>query len=98
MPYSQPLKVSSIPHFYFFVHRATVRLTSTAHPVPGNQEFCLAPSETWSIPKTLFVFVIHLNLAKPITKGFATWHQFDFHYFLTHENHVLHTVYKFKKI
>ncbi len=21
----------------------------------------------WSIPKTLFVFVIHLNLAKPIT-------------------------------
>jgi hypothetical protein len=24
----------------------TVRLTSTAHPVPGNQEFCLAPSET----------------------------------------------------
>jgi hypothetical protein len=25
---------------------STVRLTSTAHPVPGNQEFCLAPSET----------------------------------------------------
>jgi hypothetical protein len=25
---------------------ATQRLTSTAHPVPGNQEFSLAPSET----------------------------------------------------
>jgi hypothetical protein len=24
----------------------TVRLTSTGNPVPGNQEFCLAPSET----------------------------------------------------
>ncbi len=23
-----------------------VHLTPTAHPVPGNQEFCLAPSET----------------------------------------------------
>ena len=25
---------------------ATVRLTSTDNPVPGKQEFCLAPSET----------------------------------------------------
>jgi hypothetical protein len=24
----------------------TVHLTSTAHPVPGNRDFCLAPSET----------------------------------------------------
>jgi hypothetical protein len=24
----------------------TVRLTSTGNPVPGNQDFCLAPNET----------------------------------------------------
>jgi hypothetical protein len=31
-----------------------------------------------SNPKINFVFVIHLNLAKPVTKGFVIWHRFDF--------------------
>ncbi len=30
----------------FPTQRNTVRLTSTAHPISGNQEFCLALSET----------------------------------------------------
>ena len=30
----------------FLEEPKTVRLTSTGNPVPGNQEFCLTPSET----------------------------------------------------
>jgi hypothetical protein len=51
---------------------------------------------------------LYTTVARPTTqtrarKGFVIWHQFDlqqivlWHHFLTHENHMLHTVYKLKK-
>jgi hypothetical protein len=48
-----PCTLSPAPHLSPQVRRSyyasalhSVRLTSTGNPVPGNQEFCFAPSET----------------------------------------------------
>jgi len=42
----------------------TVRLTSTGNPVPGNQDFCLAPNET---------MVEQVEKIRSLTQGIVWW-------------------------
>jgi hypothetical protein len=60
--YLHPCKTTLIPQLHYL--RVLAFLVSVSYALVYLTPHLLW---SWSIPKTLFVFAIHLNLAKPIT-------------------------------